>query len=71
MVRNVPLEMYDTTVMLKPRVKWRPGITYEKPISEMDAKVQFRGSTNTWTMPVGNCLDMEITGIKTPVGIKI
>ncbi|MGQ0445425.1 MAG: efflux RND transporter permease subunit [Beijerinckiaceae bacterium] len=68
---NAPLDMYDTTVMLKPRNEWRPGMTYEKLISEMDAKLQFPGLTNTWTMPIANRLDMELTGIKTPVGIKI
>ena len=68
---NAPLDMYDTTVMLKPRSEWRRGMTYEKLISEMDAKLQFPGLTNTWTMPIENCLDMELTGIKTPVGIKI
>jgi len=68
---NAPLDMYDTTVMLKPREKWRPGMTYEKLIGEMDAKLQFPGLTNTWTMPVQNRLDMALTGIKTPVGIKL
>jgi copper/silver efflux system protein len=68
---NAPLDMYDTTVVLKPREQWRPGMTYEKLISEMDAKLQFAGLTNTWTMPIENRLDMELTGIKTPVGIKI
>jgi Cu(I)/Ag(I) efflux system membrane protein CusA/SilA len=68
---NAPLDMYDTTVMLKPRSQWRPEMTYEKLISEMDAKLQFPGLTNTWTMPIENRLDMELTGIKTPVGIKI
>ena len=68
---NAPLDMYDTTVMLKPREQWRSGITYEKLISEMDAKLQFAGLTNTWTMPIENRLDMELTGIKTPVGMKI
>ena len=68
---NAPLDMYDTTIMLKPREKWRPGMTYEKLIQEMDAKLQFPGLTNTWTMPVRNRLDMELTGIKTAVGIKI
>jgi Cu(I)/Ag(I) efflux system membrane protein CusA/SilA len=68
---NAPLDMYDTTVMLKPREQWRPGITYEQLISEMDAKLQFPGLTNTWTMPIQNRLDMELTGIKTPVGMKI
>src|SRR5713226_2356577 len=68
---NAPLDMYDTTVMLKPRSQWRPGMTYEKLIQEMDAKLQFPGLSNTWTMPVGNRLDMELTGIKTPLGMKI
>ena len=63
--------MYDTTIMLKPREQWRPGMTYEKLIREMDEKLQFPGLTNTWTMPVQNRLDMELTGIKTPVGLKI
>jgi Cu(I)/Ag(I) efflux system membrane protein CusA/SilA len=68
---NAPLDMYDTTIMLKPREQWRPGITYEKLIQEMDAKLQFPGLSNTWTMPVENRLDMELTGIKTPLGLKI
>jgi Cu(I)/Ag(I) efflux system membrane protein CusA/SilA len=68
---NAPLDMYDTTIMLKPQEQWRPGMTYEKLIHEMDQKLQFPGLTNTWTMPVQNRLDMELTGIKTPVGIKI
>jgi len=68
---NAPLDMYDTTIMLKPRKQWRPGMTYERLIQEMDAKLQFPGLTNTWTMPVENRLDMELTGIKTPVGMKI
>ncbi len=68
---NAPLDMYDTTVMLKPRDQWRPGMTYEKLIQELDAKLQFPGLSNTWTMPVENRLDMELTGIKTPLGLKI
>lgn len=68
---NAPLDMYDTTIMLKPREQWRPGMTYEKLIAEMDAKLHFPGLSNTWTMPVENRLDMELTGIKTPVGLKI
>ena len=67
---NAPLDMY-TTLMLKPRAKWRPGMTYEKLIGEMDAKLQYPGLTNTWTMPVENRLDMALTGIKTPVGMKL
>ena len=68
---NAPLDMYDTTIMLQPREQWRPGMTYEKLIGEMDQKLQFPGLTNTWTTPVANRLDMELTGIKTPVGMKI
>src|SRR5467141_741957 len=68
---NAPLDMYDTTVMLKPRQQWPAGMTYEKLIREMDEKLQFPGLTNTWTMPVENRLDMALTGIKTPVGMKI
>jgi Cu(I)/Ag(I) efflux system membrane protein CusA/SilA len=68
---NAPLDMYDTTIMLKPREEWRPGMTYEMLIREMDEKLQFPGLTNTWTMPVTNRLEMEMTGIKTAVGIKI
>ncbi len=68
---NAPLDMYDTTVMLKSREKWRAGMTYEKLIREMDEKLQFPGLTNTWTMPVQNRLDMALTGIKTPVGMKL
>jgi Cu(I)/Ag(I) efflux system membrane protein CusA/SilA len=68
---NAPLDMYDTTIMLKPKSQWRSGMTQEKLISEMDAKLHFPGLSNTWTMPIENRLDMELTGIKTPVGIKI
>jgi len=68
---NAPLDMYDTTIMLKPREQWPAGMTYEKLIREMDEKLQFPGLSNTWTMPVENRLDMALTGIKTPVGMKI
>ncbi|MBZ5492739.1 MAG: CusA/CzcA family heavy metal efflux RND transporter [Acidobacteriia bacterium] len=68
---NAPLDMYDTTIVLKPREQWRPGMTYEKLIQQMDGKLQFPGLSNTWTMPIQNRLDMELTGIKTPVGLKI
>src|SRR5579871_4646557 len=68
---NAPLDMYDTTLMLKPRDQWRPGMTYTKLIQEMDAKLQYPGLSNTWTSPVENRLDMELTGIKTPLGLKV
>jgi len=68
---NAPLNMYDTTLMLKPREQWPVGMTYDKLIQQMDAKLQFPGLTNTWTSPVENRLDMELTGIKTPLGLKV
>ncbi|MGH9587209.1 MAG: efflux RND transporter permease subunit, partial [Acidobacteriaceae bacterium] len=68
---NAPLSMFDTTIMLKPRDLWPAGLTYNKLIQQMDAKLQFPGLSNTWTMPVENRLDMELTGIKTPVGMKV
>ena len=68
---NAPLDMFDTTIMLKPRSQWPRGMTYDKLIAAMDAKLQFPGVTNTWTMPVKSRLDMELTGIRTPIGIKI
>ena len=68
---NAPLSMFDTTITLKPRSEWPAGMTYSKLVQDMDAKLQFPGITNTWTMPIQNRLDMELTGIKTPVGLKI
>ncbi|HET7101545.1 MAG TPA: efflux RND transporter permease subunit, partial [Terriglobia bacterium] len=68
---NAPLSMYDTTIVLKPKSEWPAGMTYSKLVQKMDARLQFPGLTNTWTMPIQNRLDMELTGIKTPVGLKI
>ena len=68
---NAPLDMFDTTLMLKPRREWPAGMTYAKLMEVMDARLQFPGLSNTWTMPVENRLDMELTGIKTPLGIKV
>ncbi|TAM78729.1 MAG: efflux RND transporter permease subunit [Acidobacteria bacterium] len=68
---NAPLSMFDTTIVLKPRSEWPVGMTYSKLVQEMDVRLQFPGLTNTWTMPIQNRLDMELTGIKTPVGLKI
>jgi len=68
---NAPLDMYDTTIMLKPREQWPPGMTYESLVADMDNQLHFPGLSNSWTMPVENRLDMELTGIKTPVGIKV
>ena len=68
---HAALDMFDTTIMLKSREQWPAGMTYAKLIQEMDSKLQFPGLTNTWTMPVQNRLDMERTGIRTPVGMKV
>ena len=66
-----PLSMIETTIMLEPKEKWRPGMTIEKLIAELDNAIQFPGVTNAWTMPIKTRIDMLSTGIKTPVGIKI
>jgi Cu(I)/Ag(I) efflux system membrane protein CusA/SilA len=66
-----PLMMVETTIMLKPEEQWRPGMTWEKLIRELDALVKFPGVTNAWTMPIKGRIDMLTTGIKTPVGIKV
>ncbi len=65
------LDMIETTIMLKPENEWRPGMTVEKLVGEMDQAIQFPGLTNAWTMPIKTRIDMLSTGIKTPVGIKI
>ena len=66
-----PLEMFETVVNLKPETQWRPGLTPEKLIAEMDLALQIPGVTNAWTMPIKNRIDMLSTGIRTPVGIKV
>lgn len=66
-----PLSMIETTITLKPRNEWRPGMTPQKLIAELDGMIRFPGLTNAWTMPIKTRIDMLSTGIKTPVGIKI
>ncbi|UCE86916.1 MAG: efflux RND transporter permease subunit [Deltaproteobacteria bacterium] len=66
-----PLSMIETTITLKPAAEWRPGMTVEKLIAELDATVRVPGLTNAWTMPIKTRIDMLSTGIKTPVGIKV
>jgi Cu(I)/Ag(I) efflux system membrane protein CusA/SilA len=68
---NSPMGMVNTTVLLKPREAWRPGMTMEKLQAELDEKLHIPGFPNTWTQPIRNRLDMLFTGIKTPVGIKV
>jgi Cu(I)/Ag(I) efflux system membrane protein CusA/SilA len=66
-----PLSMLETTIRLKDPSEWRPGMTKDKLIDEMNRAIQFPGVTNAWTMPIKTRIDMLSTGIKTPVGIKI
>lgn len=66
-----PLTMLETTIKLKPRDQWRPGMTTKKLIKELDALVKLPGLTNAWVMPIKTRIDMISTGIKTPLGIKI
>ena len=66
-----PFSMGETTVMLKPESEWRPGMTWDKLVAEMDQALRLPGVANAWTMPIKNRIDMLSTGIRTPVGIKI
>jgi Cu(I)/Ag(I) efflux system membrane protein CusA/SilA len=66
-----PFSMMETTVVLKDKRYWRKGLTWEKLIDEMNAKMQIPGVTNAWTMPIKARIDMLSTGVRTPVGIKI
>jgi len=66
-----PLEMSETLVNLKPESAWRPGMTVDKLIAEMDQALQIPGVSNSWTMPIRNRIDMLATGIRTPIGIKL
>ena len=66
-----PLEMFETVINLKPGSEWRPGMTIDKLIAELDRVVQLPGVANSWTMPIRARIDMLATGIRTPVGIKV
>jgi Cu(I)/Ag(I) efflux system membrane protein CusA/SilA len=66
-----PTEMFETVINLKPESEWRPGMTMDKLIAEMDRALQFPGIANAWTMPIKARIDMLSTGIRTPIGIKV
>ena len=66
-----PMEMFETVINLKPESEWRPGLTTDKLIAELDKALQFPGVANSWTMPIKARIDMLSTGIRTPIGIKI
>ena len=66
-----PTEMFETVINLKPQAEWRPGMTTDKLIAELDKALQFPGVANAWTMPIKARTDMLSTGIRTPIGIKV
>ncbi|MEW5707481.1 MAG: CusA/CzcA family heavy metal efflux RND transporter [Pseudomonadota bacterium] len=66
-----PLEMFETVINLKPESEWRPGMTVDKLIAEMDRALQIPGVSNAWTMPIKARIDMLSTGIRTPIGVKV
>jgi copper/silver efflux system protein len=66
-----PLEMFETTIQFKPRDQWRPGMTPDKLVDELDRAVKVPGLSNIWVPPIRNRIDMLATGIKSPVGIKV
>jgi Cu(I)/Ag(I) efflux system membrane protein CusA/SilA len=66
-----PIEMFETVINLKPKEEWRPGLSVDSLIAEMDKALQFPGVSNAWTMPIKARIDMLSTGIRTPVGVKV
>ncbi|MBV6323748.1 efflux RND transporter permease subunit [Duganella violaceipulchra] len=66
-----PLEMFETTIQFKPRDQWRPGMTTDKLVDELDHIVKVPGLSNIWVPPIRNRIDMLATGIKSPVGVKV
>ncbi|RJP70276.1 MAG: efflux RND transporter permease subunit [Ignavibacteriales bacterium] len=68
---NAPLSMIETIILLKPKDEWRPGITKQDIISELDAKLQIPGVQNGWTQPIINRINMLATGVRTDIGFKI
>jgi Cu(I)/Ag(I) efflux system membrane protein CusA/SilA len=66
-----PLEMFETVIQLRPRSQWRPGMTTERIIEELDQRLRIPGLANVWVQPIRNRIDMLATGIKSPVGVKI
>ena len=66
-----PVEMIETTIMLKPRSRWRPGMTKDRLIAAMNREMKIVGYVNSWTQPISTRVMMQDTGIQTPVGIKV
>ena len=68
---TAPVSMVETTILLKPKDRWREGMTEEKLIAEMNGKLTFPGMPNIWTMPIKNRIDMLSTGIRSAIGVKV
>ena len=66
-----PMEMFETTIRFKPQSQWRPGMTPEKLVDELDRTVKVPGLANVWVPPIRNRIDMLATGIKSPIGVKV
>jgi len=66
-----PMEMFETTIRFKPRDQWRPGMTPEKLVEELDRTVKVPGLANVWVPPIRNRIDMLATGVKSPIGVKV
>ncbi len=66
-----PLEMFETTIRLKPRREWRAGMTPEGLVEELDRAVRVPGLTNVWVPPIRNRIDMLATGVKSPIGVRV
>jgi len=68
---NAPLSMIETIILLKPKSEWRPGITKQDIVAELDSKLQIPGVRNGWTQPIINRINMLSTGVRTDIGFKI
>jgi Cu(I)/Ag(I) efflux system membrane protein CusA/SilA len=66
-----PLNMFETVVTLKPESQWRPGMTWDKLLDEMDRTIRFPGMPNIWWMPIQTRTEMLATGIRSVLGIKV
>lgn len=66
-----PLEMFETTIRFKPRDQWRPDMTPDRLVAELDQRVRVPGLTNVWVPPIRNRIDMLATGVKSPIGVKV
>ena len=66
-----PLGMLETIITFKPKEQWREGMTYDRLLEELEAALQVPGLINSWTYPIRGRIDMLLSGIRTPLGIKL